>query len=369
MAPTKRTSSTGAERPSKVAKKQDMSACKDIAAALELAEKKDVPPSVISLLGDAIKHCLPTYKEDRHDFQNNILDMVAKTLEASDSALVADVAAAEATVNSGDEEKAKRSAAVAETEAAFTVAQGEHKAKQTIKTEKSEALKATMEPLKLAQAAQKSGDADAEALEKEKASLEAALTELLVPMKETGGNARQLSKLSKQLSAIELESSLLEAMQFALLQKPEKRGSFDAVIIENLETQAAAKKAAMEAKLQEAAPAREERAAAVKAAQDAHDAAKEANETAIAEQKGAKDAEAAAKAAAADAKDAANSLGLELEAAALELDAARKALEEFRSGPKAIYQELLDRTAPQPEPEEAPVAAEEVADTVPAASA
>merc|ERR1712224_831016 len=224
------------------------------------------------------------------------------------------------------------------------------------------------EPLKLAQAAQKSGDADAEALEKEKASLEAALTEFLVPMKETGGNARQLSKLSKQLSAAEIESSLLEAMQFALLQKPEKRGSFDAVIIENLESQAAAKKAAMEAKLQEAAPAREERAAAVKAAQDAHDAAKEANETAIAEQKAAKDAEAAAKAAAADAKDAANSLGLELEAAALKLDAARKALEEFRSGPKAIFQELLERTAPQPEPEEVP-AAEETPSAVPTASA
>merc|ERR1712137_1199103 len=107
--------------------------------------------------------------------------------------------------------------------------------------------------------------------------------------------------------------------------------------------------AVMEAKLQEAAPAREERAAAVKAAQDAHDAAKEANETAIAEQKAAKDAEAAA-------KDAANSLGLELETAALQLDAARKALEEFRSGPKASFQELLERTAPQPEPEEAPAA-------------
>merc|ERR1712224_1050673 len=211
------------------------------------------------------------------------------------------------------------------------------------------------EPLKLAQAAQKSGDADAEALEKEKASLEAALTEFLVPMKETGGNARQLSKLSKQLSAAEIESSLLEAMQFALLQKPEKRGSFDAVIIENLESQAAAKKAAMEAKLQEAAPAREERATAVKAAQDAHDAAKEANETAIAEQKAAKDAEAAAKAAAADAKDAANSLGLELETAALKLGAA----------PKAVFQELLERTAPQPEPEEVP-AAEETPSAVPA---
>jgi len=173
--------------------------------------------------------------------------------------------------------------------------QEEHKVKQALKTEKAEALKATVEPLKLAQAAQKSGDADAEALEKEKVSLETALGELLVPMKEVGGNAKQLNKLSKQLLAIEIESSLLEAMQFALLQKPEKRGSFDAVIIQNLETQVAAKKAAMEAKLQEAAPAREERAAAVKAAQDAHDAAKEANETAIAEQKAAKDAEATPK--------------------------------------------------------------------------
>jgi len=69
-----------------------MGKCELIAAALELSEKKDVPASVIALLGPALKHCLPTFKEDRHDFQVSILDMAGKTLETSESALVSEVA-------------------------------------------------------------------------------------------------------------------------------------------------------------------------------------------------------------------------------------------------------------------------------------
>mmetsp|Transcript_23840 Transcript_23840/g.43226 ORF Transcript_23840/g.43226 Transcript_23840/m.43226 type:complete len:371 (-) Transcript_23840:217-1329(-) len=370
MAP-KRNSTAGAGRPSKMAKKDtDMGKCEAIAVALELAEKKNVPASVIALLGPALKHCLPTFKEDRHSFQVNILDMAAKTLAASESALISEVAFAEATVNGGDEEKAKREAAVLETDAAFTAAQEEHKVKQASKLAKAEALKVILEPLKLAQANQKSGDADAESLEKTKAALEATVAELLTPMKETGGSKRQLANLSKQLTTV-VETSLLEAMELPLLQKPEKRGTFDAVIIENLETQILAKKTSMEAKLQEEAPAREARAGAVTAAQEAHDTAKAEYETAATELKAAKEAEAAAKDAAATAKAAAKTLAAEILEAASQLDNARKTLEEFRSGPKAFFQELLERTAPALEPEEpaAPAAADGAPAEVPVVSA
>jgi len=194
-------------------------------------------------------------------------------------------------------------------------------------------------------------------------------------MKEVGGTKRQLALISKQLASV-VENSLLEAMELALLQKPEKRGAFDAVIIENLETQILAKKTSMEAKLQEEAPAREARASAVNAAQQAHDEAKAAYDTAVAELKSAKDAEAAAKDAAAAAKADAKALATEILDAVSQLDNARRSLEEFRSGPKASFQELLERTAPAPEPEEpeAPAAeeataADEAPTEVPMASA
>jgi len=351
MAP-KRSSST-AGRPAKAQKKEPAAAkCKEIAEALEIAQQKDVPAEVTSLLASTLKYCLPLYKEERHEFQNSILDMVAKTLGNSEAALQDEVVSAEATVNGGDEEQKRREAAVVETAATLEVTKKTHEEKAALKAEKADAFKASFAPLKEAQQKQKEGDAEALKLEKTKAALESAVTELLTPMTEAGGSKRQVQSLVKQLGPIELEDSMMSALELPLLKKPDQRGSFDAVILEQLSLQLAEKKAVLEKKLAEEAPAREQRAEAVKAAQDNHDAAKVASETAASELNEAKEGESAAKSAAATAEHAVGSLTAELRAAAKKLDAARKELEGFRSGPLASFQELLERTAPAPEPEE-----------------
>merc|ERR1719215_1621190 len=104
-------------------------------------------------------------------------------------------------------------------------------------------------------------------------------------MKEAGGSKRPLQNLAKQLNAVQIEDSLLEAMELPLLKKPEQRGRFDAVILEQLNLHISEKDSAFDSKLNEAAPAKEERAASVKAAQDAHDTAKAASEAAAKELK------------------------------------------------------------------------------------
>eukprot|EP00931_Biecheleriopsis_adriatica_P112929 TRINITY_DN877_c0_g1_i4.p1 TRINITY_DN877_c0_g1~~TRINITY_DN877_c0_g1_i4.p1 ORF type:complete len:393 (-),score=160.08 TRINITY_DN877_c0_g1_i4:297-1415(-) len=352
MAPkaSKRGSSGAVGRPSKMQKKESVAAkCKEIAEALEPSQKKGVPADVIALLGATLKHCLPAYKEDRHEFQSSMLDMVSKTLVDAEAALVTEVESAQATVSGGDDEKKKREIAVTEAAAALELSVEVHKQKLAAKGEKADAFKATFAPLKEALAKQKEGDAEALQLEKCMAALEAAVADLLRPLKEAGGPKRQLHALEKRLTALELEDSLLAALELPLSKKPEQRGSFDAVILEQLDLQIAGKKAALEAKLAEAAPAREERAASVKAAQDAHDAAKAASDAAEAESSTAKKEEAAAKAAAAAAKDSMASLTTELMEAAQLLDAAREQLQEFRSGPLSTFKELLEHTAPVPE--------------------
>eukprot|EP00930_Biecheleria_cincta_P084828 TRINITY_DN74262_c0_g1_i1.p1 TRINITY_DN74262_c0_g1~~TRINITY_DN74262_c0_g1_i1.p1 ORF type:complete len:407 (-),score=151.58 TRINITY_DN74262_c0_g1_i1:67-1191(-) len=354
MAPKRGSASTGG-RPSKAAKKDTTaSACKEIADALEIAQKKDVPADVTTFLGAALKHTLPTYKEERHEFQAAVLSMVEKTLGDSESVLLEEVASAEATVNGGEDEKTKREAAVASADQDFKTSQDTAAEKQTLKAEKSEAFQATVASLKEAQSKQEDGDAEAVKVAKAKEAFTAARAELLAPMKEAGGNKRQLHNLAKQLKAVQVEDSLLEAMELPLGKKPEQRGRFDAVILEQLDLHLSEKDAAFEAKLKEEAPAREERASAVKAAQEAHDSAKAASEAALEELKAAKAAEVAAKAAAADAHRSAKSLASELAEAAHQLDSARQRLEEFRSGPLASFKDLLERSAPQPEPEEPP---------------
>eukprot|EP00930_Biecheleria_cincta_P034514 TRINITY_DN2384_c0_g1_i3.p1 TRINITY_DN2384_c0_g1~~TRINITY_DN2384_c0_g1_i3.p1 ORF type:complete len:380 (+),score=139.76 TRINITY_DN2384_c0_g1_i3:84-1223(+) len=351
MAP-KRGTSSAAGRPSKAAKKDTTAAaCKLIADALELARKKGVPADVTTFLGAALKHTLPTYKEARHKFQASVLSMVATTLADSESVLLEDIASAEATVNGGGDETSRREAAVVSAEQNLQVCQETLQEKQTLKAQTLEKLKATLEPLKEAQAKQQDGDAKGDDLEKAKEAFAAARSELLMPMKEAGGSKRPLHNLAKQLKAVHIEDSLLEAMELPLLKKPEQRGDFDAVILEQLDLQLSEKDLAFESKLKEAASAKEERAAAVRAAQDAHDTAKEASEAAAEELKAAKDAESAAKASSVEAHRAAKSLTSELADAAQQLDTARQRLEAFRSGPLVCFNELLERSAPLPEQE------------------
>jgi len=354
MAPKRSTAST-AGRPSKAAKKDTTaSSCKLIAEALEIAQKKDVPSDVTTLLATVLKHALPTYKEERHEFQAAVLQMVEKTLTDSESVLLEAVASAEATVNGGEDEKSRREAAVASADQNLQVCQESLKEKQTLKAQKLDDFKATLEPLKQAQAKQQDGDAIDADLEKAKEAFVSARSELLAPMKETGGNKRQLQNLAKQMKAVQIEDSLVEAMELPLLKKPEQRGRFDAVILDQLDLFLSEKDATFESKLKEAAPAKEERAASVKAAQDTHDAAKAVSDAAAEAAKAAKEAEIAAKASASEAHKAAKSLASELADAAQQLDTARQQLEEFRSGPLCAFKELLERSAPQPEPEEPP---------------
>jgi len=352
MAP-KRGTAIAAGRPSKAAKKDTTAAtCKLIADALELAQKKDVPADVTTFLGAALKHTLPTYKEARHEFQAAVLKMVEKTLADSESVLLEDITSAEATVNGGEDEKTKREAAIVSAEQSLQVCQETLEEKQTLKAQKLEEFKATLEPLKEAQAKQQDGDAKDSDLDKAQEAFAAARSELLAPMKMAGGSKRPLHNLAKQLKAVQIEDSLLEAMELPLLKKPEQRGRFDAVILEQLDLHLSEKDSAFESKLKEAAPAKEERAVSVKAAQDAHDTAKAASEAAAEELKTAKEAETTAKASSAEAHRAAKCLTSELADAAQQLDTARQRLEEFRSGPLVSFSELLERSAPEPEGEE-----------------
>jgi len=251
-------------------------------------------------------------------------------------------------VEGADAEKAKREAAVLETAAALTASSEDTKAKAAAKDELVKASKASMEALKAAKAAQTSGDADAVAIEKAKANLEGAG---LAAMKEGALTKKQQTAIAKELTTAGVEQSLISCLHLPASKKPEKRESFDNVVLQHLEQAYEAKIAELNSKLAEAGPAREERAAAVTSAAAADEAAKASAEAAGEALKLAKDAESAAKAAAAEAKTSAGSLESEVTAAAKSLEKAKAALASFQEGPKASFKELVERTAPAPAPE------------------
>jgi len=172
----------------------------------------------------------------------------------------------------------------------------------------------------------------------------------LPAMKESGGKARQIQKLTKALEA-KIDDSLVASIHLPLAKKPENRGSFDGVVLQKLDEAIAQKFATLDESIANVAPDKEARAAVVKTAQGVHDAAKEASEAAAVALAEAKQAEADAKKALEEAKKSAANLGAELASAAKTLDKATGALESFKSGALANFNELLERSAPVPEAE------------------
>eukprot|EP00931_Biecheleriopsis_adriatica_P089088 TRINITY_DN63273_c0_g1_i1.p1 TRINITY_DN63273_c0_g1~~TRINITY_DN63273_c0_g1_i1.p1 ORF type:complete len:405 (+),score=138.85 TRINITY_DN63273_c0_g1_i1:55-1215(+) len=342
-------------RPSKKAKQDGVIGT--IVDALKLSEKKDVPEDFTSRLAPVLEQSLTTFKEERHEFQSTVIDMAAKALTASEAVLLEEIASLEVTVSTGDEQRTQREAAVTAAEQRLPVCQEAHRAAQEAKADKVRAWKASAELLKEIQANQKKEDAEGETLDQQKADFEKLVAELLEPMKEASGrpagNAAKLKALVKRLAYMELEDSLIQAIKLPLSKKPEQRGRLDAVILEQLDLQLAEQRAALEAKLNDIAPSRDARAASVQAAQDAHDQAKTASDAATEELRAAKEAEAAAKAEMAAAKEGVKNLSTDLLAAAKQLERSREALEAFRSGPLASFNELKERVAPVPQPEEA----------------
>jgi len=340
-----------ATKPAKKAKVVDETPAKmkSILDALKIAEKDEsVKANVVAMVSGMLEHALPLFKEDRHTFESQVLEMAQALMEKSEAVLQSEVTTATATVEGADAEKAKREAAVLETEAALTASIEDAKAKATVKDEKIQAHKVSAEALKAAKAAQVTGDADAVELEKAKAQLEKVGTDLKA-MKDGPLLKKQQTAMAKELTTAGLEQSLISCLHLPASKKLEKRESFDGIVLQHLEQAYEAKLAEMASKLAEAGPAREARAADVASATTAAEAAKTAEVAAIEDLKAAKATEVAAKDAAAAAKKSAGSLGAEITAATKSLEKAKVALSSFQDGPKTSFKELLERSAPAPE--------------------
>jgi len=340
-----------ATKPAKKAKVVDETPAKvkSILAALKIAEKDEsVKAGVVAMVSGMLEHSLPVFKEERHAFQSQVLEMAQALLEKSEAVLQSEVSTTTATVEGADAEKAKRESAVLETEAAATASTENTKAKTTIKDEMIQAHKASVSTLKVAKETQTTEDAGAVELEKAKAQLEKVGPDLKA-MKEGALTKKQQTAITKELTAAGLESSLISCLYLPASKKLEKREAFDGVVLQHLEQAYEAKLAEMANKLAEAGPAREARAADVAAATTAAEAAKAAEVAAIDALKAAKEAEAAAKDAAAAAKKSAGSLTAEITAATKSLEKAKGALSSFQDGPKVHFKELLELSAPAPE--------------------
>jgi len=365
MAPMKRPAASKASAPAKKSKTAGIGgSCKAIASALKSA--KDFPDHVVKMLSENLVHSLGEVKEERHEFQVRVNEMVGEVLTSIQAGYQADIAAAQAKVDaSGTEKLALEGVAEAAATTLATKKEETTAAEKAVEDAEAE-VKATSKALKVALSEQKAGDAEVTTAEAKKTRLTKVVTESFLPCKEgslAGPAKTAIAEVAKLGSENNFDSALLSSLPSALGKAPSDRGSFDETVVTQVANEFKDIEAKLDAFLAEAAPGKAQREAKVteaKAVADAAVAKKAACEDSL---KTAKAAEKEATDAQKAAVKAVKSYGPEMKEVSAALADAKESLADFEEGPLASFKELLEKSnvVPEEPPAEAPVVEEEPA--------
>jgi len=327
--------------------------CHEVADSLR--KFKDLPVEVSMLLGDVIPFSLALCQEERHAYQQGMVDVLGQELHRQEQFLEVGVAEVEAALDNLAKEREAQEAGLADLETAL-------KAKETEAGEKKNALadcalgfRHAKEGLAEAQGKQRVVDKELEEVDAKRAALSTLIVGILEPLKEGTLDKETVPKAAAELVPMlqcyfHVEESLVPAIPAVLSKEPSARGSFDTMAATQLEDQA--KKALQEfattTKSMEASKA--ECAAATAAAQEALIAARDAQRVGAGAFTTADEEWKAAEAAVDAAKQALKSFGPEKTRRLKVLQKAQGALECFRDGPLATFKELSTRSSQSGEP-------------------
>lgn len=348
------------------AKKQATGKCSAICSALTAASGP-LPEAVLSMISKMLPDALLTYAEERHEFQVTAVAMAGQALAAIEAELQAAIVPLEAKVAGAEQEEAARKAAQSSAQADLDAKKADVAAKKEAFDTSKAVLATAIAAVGDAEKAQKEGDSDAEKTVKLKDQM-AALMATFEALKTADVKAKDLKAALKSLdtfaSEFSFDKEVVKSAHKTLSTPAADRGTFDGMIIAELDKVLGEAAASIEATIANAMPEKEARAAAVEAAIAARTAANDqnlGNSIALTDaQKALAEAEAALKAATAHVK----SFSSEAAAAVKECKAAKDKLETFQGKAMAAFAELQAYAPPPPPP--APVVEEPAAEAAPA---
>jgi len=290
--------------------------------------------------------------------------MVEQTLTAKKDALAAAVLAAEGNLAGLKASESQLGGNVTSAEAALATQKDVAEAKKNALADAMAADQASTANLSGTRALQQSGENIFVQMQTDKDAIQAAFAEHFPPMEE-GESKAHYKKLEPFLKKIEVEASLLTSLPACCSKSKDKRGSFDNIVLAELDKAFKAKIAALEEAVANEGPAAVERENAVKSAEKDHDAKKAALDIANAENEAGLKTLNDRTTALSDTRKAVEDFQPKLKEMTGMLSDAKQASTEFEAGPYANFFTYKSRVAKAPEDapaEEAPTeAAAEVA--------
>jgi len=307
-------------------------------------EAEHLPQQCRAMLVDMLPLSLSVTVDKRHELQTVAVDMVEETLNTKMSAMEAAVAAENEKLETLKASEGGLTNAVQVAETALTAQQVVVQKLKEALAEATSVANASQTTLSERTAAQKAGDEAAVAAKEEKAALEVAFdAHFKTPMTE-GTAGPNFKELEPFLKTIEIEASLLTALPSSCAKSKEHRGTFDEVVLTELDKAISSKLASLGALLAAEAPASIEREAAVRAAEKEYEAKKEAQRQSAAAFESAQRDLGEREAKLTEAKSHVDEFQPQLTSLLGSVEKVKVALGEFEAGPFATFTTFKTKT-------------------------
>jgi len=347
MPALKRPSADDVQKPLKSRKSTGNPHKAKLSAVVSALKSTDtLPDSVMEMLAGMSQHCLLTGKDERHAYQNSVIDMVSEALVGIQASMTQAVKDADAIVTGADALKQQRASTLEAAKATVTALEASLAEKKAKLDTDKESMVASVAALKEAESAQTQGDLDLSEASGKKDKMETAVKDALNPLKEAGGDKKHLKDLEKIAKVFDMDGSLMEALQMSLKKAAASRSHFDGVAVHEFDGACSTIISDLDAVLTNGEPGRIEREGKVtgaKAIQEAACAQHDASATAMS------DAQASLKQSKVDVKTAEQGVSnffSEIQNAANDLDKKKAALEDFQQGAHADFAYLKDPPPP-----------------------
>lgn len=322
-----------------------------VAVADALAQAEGLSEKCREMLTAGLQSSLSTPSDERHSLQQLFVRMIGEALEAVEAKLQERLEAASAHSETCARSKAELEKRLAGSEAAMVTAVEAAEAKKAVLTEVAGKMVAAKTALSEKQDAQRSGDLALECTEQQKASIDECIETKVKAIMDGCWDAEQgnpCKSLQPILDNLDLDESLMTALPAVCMKGPTSRGAFDNMVLLQLDESLKEKAGELGRTLQEGAPARAERKAAVEAAQAELTAVVDLQARATDEMSAAMTGQKAADVALSSAKDALAGYEPEFRAAAEARDKMKEALEMFIAHNKSCFETLRDAVARRP---------------------
>jgi hypothetical protein len=295
-----------------------------------------LPERCRAMLVDMLPFSLSIPSDQRHEVQTWAVNAVEETLSAHKSLLEAGIVTEDGKLVSLKSSEGDLASAVVEAQTALDAQKEVVQSAKVSLADATEAANTASTTLATAQTEQKAGEAKLSSTIEEKATSEESFkAHFQTPMEE--GACLNFKGLQPLLKHVEMEASLLKALPCSCSKSKEDRGSFDEVVLKELEKALSARIAALGDIVAVETPASVEREATVQAAEKDHTEKKEAQKQAADAFEAAQTEQSAREAALATARQAVKDFQPQVDEVTGLLETAKATLVKFETGPLSSF--------------------------------